>query len=113
MQLQLHAQLPSPSIVYVSSPRHSTTLRSRCCTALDQQLEPVLQRYHIRVSVLVQFKRVGYDLDTPSALGFVVAHLETDPEVAGVLGHAAEGVHGAVGIGFAVVLEPKFCIALV
>ena len=56
----------------------------------------------------MQFKRIGYDLDNPRALGLVVAHLEADPEVAGMLGHAAEGVHGAVAVGFAIVLEPEF-----
>ena len=56
----------------------------------------------------MQLKRIRHDLDTPRALGLVEAHLEADPEVAGVLGHAAEGVHGAVGVGFAVIFEPEF-----
>lgn len=56
----------------------------------------------------MQLKRIRHDLDTPGALGLVVAHLEANPEVARVLGHAAESVHGAVRVGFAVVFEPKF-----
>ena len=58
--------------------------------------------------MLMQFKRIGYDLDNPRALGLVLAHLEADPEVAGMLGQAAEGVHEAVAVGFAIVLEPEF-----
>ena len=66
----------------------------RFASRADQQLEAVLERQHIGVDVLVQFECVGDDLDAPGSLGSAGAHLEADPEVAGVLGHAAEGVHG-------------------
>jgi hypothetical protein len=59
--------------------------------------------------VAAHFEFSGADLERPGALWFLVAELEAEPEVTGVLGHAAEGVHGSVGIGGAVVLEPLFC----
>ena len=49
------------------------------------------------------FKLAGTDLERPRAFGFLVAELEAEPKMAGVFGHTAEGVHGAVGIGCAVV----------
>jgi hypothetical protein len=106
--MQLHPRLNylKPTTTSVLSSRHST---SRASATLDQQLEAVLERDHIRVRVLLQLKSVGHDLDTPCALGLVLAHLEADPEVPGVLGHATEGVHGAIGVGFAIILEPEFC----
>jgi hypothetical protein len=62
--------------------------------------------------VLVQLEGVGHHLDAPCALGLVLAHLEANPEVAGVFGHAAEGVDGAVFVRNAVVLEPLLCVGL-
>ena len=49
------------------------------------------------------FKLARADLKRPCALGLLVPKLEAQPEVAGILGHAAEGIHGAVGISGAVV----------
>jgi hypothetical protein len=43
------------------------------------------------------------NLERPRAFWFLMAELEAEPEVAGVFGHAAEGVHGAVGVGGAVI----------
>jgi hypothetical protein len=62
--------------------------------------------------VFVQLEGVGHHLDAPRALGLVLAHLEADPEVAGVFGHAAEGVDGTVFVRNAIVLEPLFCVGL-
>jgi hypothetical protein len=62
--------------------------------------------------VFVQLEGVGHHLNAPRALGLVLAHLEADPEVAGVFGHAAEGVDGAVFVRNAVVLEPLLCMRL-
>jgi hypothetical protein len=53
--------------------------------------------------VAAHFKLARTDLKRPSALWFLVAELEAEPEVAGVFGHAAESVHGALGVGGAVV----------
>lgn len=92
-------------ILHILSPRYSTT---RASAALYQQLETILERNHVRICVLLQLECVRNDLDAPGALGLVFAHLKADPEVARVLGHAAEGIHGAVGVGFAVVFEPEF-----
>lgn len=93
----------------LSSGYGTTSRPHRRSTTLDQQLEPVLQRDHVWICILVQLKRIGYDLDTPGTLGLFEAHLEANPKVAGVLGHAAESVHGAVGVSFAIVFEPEFC----
>jgi hypothetical protein len=74
-----------------------------------QHLESVLERDHVAVGVATHFKLARTDLERPSALGFLVAKLEAEPEVTGVFRHAAEGVHRAVGVGCAVILEPLFC----
>jgi hypothetical protein len=69
----------------------------------NEHLEPILQRHHIRIDVFLQLERLGNNFDGPPALWPLGAHLVADPEVTGVFGHAAEGVHGALGVGFAVV----------
>jgi len=86
-----------------SRPRRTTSF------AAVQHLEPVLQGRHVRVNILVHLKGVRYDFDGPSAWCAVATGLEAEPEVAGVLWEAAEGVHEAGRVGFAVVLEPQFC----
>jgi hypothetical protein len=77
-------------------------------TTLYEHLESVLQRHHVAVLGTAHLKIAGLDLEWPSSLGLLVAELEAEPEVAGVAGHTAEGVHGSVGVGFAVCFEPLF-----
>lgn len=77
--------------------------------ALEQHLEPVLERDHVGVDILLHLKGVGNDLDGPLALHAVAAGLEAEPEVARMLRDGAEGVHGARGVGIAVRGEPLLC----
>lgn len=100
--------MQAPFGYITSPPGYSTTSRSCASTALNQQFEAILERDHVGVGVLVEFEGVGHNLDTPRPLGLVFAHLEADPEVARVFGHTAKGVHGAIGVGLAVVLQPQF-----
>jgi hypothetical protein len=74
----------------------------------DEHLETILQDSHIVVIRTAQIKRTGHDFKRPCALRLVASELVAQPEVAWVLRHAAESVHGAQGVGFAVVFEPKF-----
>ena len=83
--------------------------RPRTSTGLHQDLEPVLQGEHVWIEILLELIRIGDDFERPCALGFVGAHLEAYPEVTGVARHAAEGVHGTRGIGFAVIFQPELC----
>jgi hypothetical protein len=89
---------------FYSAPRDcSSAHRPRRCSALDEHFESVLEHHHIAIWLAAHLKLSGTDFERPRALGFVVAQLEAEPEVTGVLGHTAEGVHGALGVGCAVI----------
>ena len=89
----------------VLSPRDSTwsaALHTR------QHLEAILERDHITVRVAAHLKFARADFEWPCTPRLLVSKLVAKPEVTGVLGHAAESVHGAVGVGRAVILQPLF-----
>ena len=67
-----------------------------------EQFEPVTQGPHVRVGIPLQLKGVRDDLDGPILQLCVLAGLEAEEKVAGVLGVDAEGVDGAFGVGFRV-----------
>ena len=73
-----------------------------------EQLEPILQRPHIRILVTLQLKGIGNDFDGPVGLRSVLSGFEAQVEVARVFGVETEGVHAALGVGFGVGCEPLF-----
>ena len=75
-----------------SLPPPTSSVHARPLTSI-QQLEPILQCPHIRISMPLQFKRIRDHLDWPRAQGRILASLEAQVEVAWMLGIEAEGVH--------------------
>jgi hypothetical protein len=69
-----------------------------------QHLESILQRHHVTIRMTSHLKLSRTNLERPRALWLVVPELEAQPKVTRVLGHTAESVHGALGVGRAVVL---------
>lgn len=45
--------------------------------------------------MFLQLKRIRHHFNAPRTLGSLGTHLEADPKVTGILGHAAKRVHGA------------------
>ena len=90
---------------------------STCLTlahlAGESQLKAIAQRAHIRVRILHQLKRIRDDLDRPRIKTCVLPSLEAEREVAGMLLVEAEGVDGALGVGFGVGCQPAFYELLV
>ncbi len=75
----------------------------------EQQLEAVAQVEHAGVGGAVQLEAVGDDLDGPVHELGVLAGLEAEVEVAGVLGVEAEDVHAALRVRFRVGRQPPLC----
>jgi hypothetical protein len=74
----------------------------------DEELETILQRTHIRVSVLSKLKPIRNDLDRPSAELSMLSSLEAEIKVARILWVYAERIHATFGIGLGVGCEPLF-----
>ena len=70
------------------------------------QLEPITQRPHVRVHILLQFESLRHHLHAPVLHPGMLSGFEAEVEVPGVLGIDAEIVDGALRIGFGVGSQP-------
>lgn len=74
-----------------------------------QQFEPVAQRLHIRVLILLQLKSLRYDLDGPALQLSVETSFEAEVEVAWILWVNAECVVTSFGVGLRICGQPLLC----
>ena len=78
-----------------------------------QQLKAITKRFHIRILVLLQLKRLRNNFDGPALQFRVQTGFEAEMEVAGVFGVDAEGVVAAFGVRFRVGCEPALWLGFV
>jgi hypothetical protein len=76
---------------------------------LEQHLEPILQRSHIRIPAALELETLRDDLDGPAQMRGVLASLEAEKEVAREIRVDAKGIHRTLWVGGGVGSQPLFC----
>lgn len=74
----------------------------------EKQFEPVTQRPHIRILMLLQFERLWYNFHGPALQLGIQTRFEAKVEVSWMLWIDAKSVIASFGVGFSIGCQPAF-----